>query len=284
MPQPSSLEQPREYRITPRFLAGPTYTGDPGLQPLLDTGATLTQDDLGNVYVTTPDQRIRLGFLPEYEGGELWMVSAHSQAFAPPEWLVTFDLRVAPEIVGEFTTTLAAAHAKDPDSILGDRVGGLDVTDRLLENGWHLDTRSLAEVAYRSSDRLVTLHRRLGHLRHETEMAGTAERWLLEVGPPGYRWYASASSNIPDHLLGALTTAAINPTPVHREMWPSDLARLPAQAIATPTTPTPLEVARLRAATARSASVPRSPASTLAYSTTTRPLALPKPADVGHSR
>ena len=40
-------------------------------------------------------------------------------------------------------------------------------------------------------------------------MDGDGERWLLEVGPPrSHRWYANASSNIPDELLGALTTAA----------------------------------------------------------------------------
>lgn len=29
-------ERWREYHVTPRYLAGSTYTGDPALQPLLD--------------------------------------------------------------------------------------------------------------------------------------------------------------------------------------------------------------------------------------------------------
>jgi hypothetical protein len=48
------------YHVTPRYLA---------LRALLDRGWTLTSDELSTIYVTTPDQRVRLGCLPE--GDEL---------------------------------------------------------------------------------------------------------------------------------------------------------------------------------------------------------------------
>ncbi|MGW3041220.1 hypothetical protein ACWC9T_14560 [Kitasatospora sp. NPDC001159] len=67
MPDFPWLERPREYRISPRFLAGLTHTGDPGLKPLINAGWNFSRDDLGNVFVTTPDHTVRCGFLPEGE-------------------------------------------------------------------------------------------------------------------------------------------------------------------------------------------------------------------------
>ncbi|MFF2142195.1 DUF317 domain-containing protein [Kitasatospora sp. NPDC058190] len=283
MPDYPWLERPREYRVSPRFLAGPTHTGDPGLQPLIDAGWNFSRDDLDNVFVTTPDHTVRCGFLPEGEHGELWSISAHTHAFAPPQWLITFDLQAPPEIVGEFTTALAAVHANDPDTVLGGSARiGLDTTNDLLRSGWRIDPGP-SDTAFQTPDRLVTLHRRRGHLRHEAEMAGDTERWLFEVGPPEHRWYATASSNVPDQLLGALATAVANPAPVERYLRPSALNRLPRQAIAVPVAPTPLEISRIQAATARSLAASRRPASALAYTTATGPPAPRQSALAGRS-
>ncbi|MEE1786921.1 DUF317 domain-containing protein [Streptomyces sp. SP17BM10] len=281
---PNTIARAREYQVAPRFLAGPTHTGDPGLQPLLDAGWALSRDDLGNVFVASPDHTVRLGFLPEGERGELWVINAHPDAFAPPEWQVTLDLSAPPEIVGEFTAALAVAHSTAPSSVLHGDTGGYDVTDHLLdEHGWRLETER-ATAVFRSPDGLVALHRRLSFLRHETEMAGDSERWMFEVGPAGHRWYATASSNLPDHLLDTLTTAITSPVPVPRYLRPSQMERLPPQATAAPTAPSPLEVARIQAATARSAPVPSANASVLAYTTATRAAALPAPAPAARSR
>ncbi|TQF02024.1 DUF317 domain-containing protein [Kitasatospora acidiphila] len=269
---PNTPERVREYQVAPRYLAGSIYTGDPGLLPLLDAGWALSRDELGNVIVASPDHTLRVGFLPEDERGELWMISAHPHAFAPPEWLVTLDLSAPPEIVGEFTTALATAHSAEPSSVLGGSASaGLDVTDRLRASDWVMDNSEPLLLSFESPDRLVVLRRRVGHLRHEAEAAGDTERWLFEVGPPGHRWYATATSNLPDHLLQALTTAIANPVPVPRHLVRSELERLPTQAAATPIAPSPLEVARIQAATARSIAAPRPPASALAYTTATRP-------------
>ncbi|MFD7908581.1 DUF317 domain-containing protein [Kitasatospora sp. NPDC059747] len=278
------LERPREYRVSPRYLAGPTHTGDPGLQPLIDAGWNFSRDDLGNVFVTTPDHTVRCGYLPEGDRGPLWVISAHAHAFAPPAWLITLDLEAPPEIVGDFTTALAAAHATAPETVVaGDTRIGNDVTNQLLREGWRIDPQPSA-TALRTPDQLVTLHRRRGHLNHEAEMAGDGERWLFEVGPPDHRWYAAASSGIPAELLGTLTTAIGNPGAVERYIRPSHLDRLPRQAIAVPAAPTPLEVSRVQAALAHSATPPRATASTLAYTTATRPPTAPQRALAGRSR
>jgi hypothetical protein len=108
----------REYHVTPRYLAGPTLSGDLALQPLLDLGWHLTHDDLGNVFVASPDHTIRLGYLPEGDDSTLWKITAHRDPFAIPEWLVTFDDRVPTEIIRGFTTELAAAYAQGPDAYL----------------------------------------------------------------------------------------------------------------------------------------------------------------------
>ncbi|MEV7121186.1 DUF317 domain-containing protein [Kitasatospora griseola] len=274
----------RDYQVAPRFLAGSTGIGDPGLRPLLDASWALSQDEVGNVFVFPPDLTVLTGYLPEGEHGDLWMINAYPDAFSPPQWQVTLDLSAPPEIVGEFTAALVDAHSTTPTSVLRTSTGGFNVTDRLLgERGWHLEDGRAAAVL-RSPDGLVALHRRYGYLRPEAEMSRDAERWLFEVGPPSRRWYATATSNIPDHLLEALTSAVTSPVPVQRYLRRSELERLPPQATATPIAPSPLEVARMRAATARSAPAPRTSASALAYTTATRPTALPRTAPAGRTR
>lgn len=116
MPYHPNDEQWREYHVTPRYLAGPTFTGEPALRPLLDAGWNLNHDELGNVYVNSPDQKLRLGYLPEGEDDALWQITAYSHAFAAPRWLVTYQDSAPTEIVAGFTTALAAAYAEGPDS------------------------------------------------------------------------------------------------------------------------------------------------------------------------
>lgn len=73
---------------------------------------------MGNVYATTPDQTVRLGYLPEGEDDALWKITANSDPFAMPRWLVTFQDSAPTEIVAGFTTALAAAYAEGPNSYL----------------------------------------------------------------------------------------------------------------------------------------------------------------------
>ncbi|MEE1786922.1 DUF317 domain-containing protein [Streptomyces sp. SP17BM10] len=252
-----ATDKPRSYRIAPRYLANADADGSEAIQPLLDAGWAQSRDEEGNTFVASPDLRARLAHLPESDGPILWKVSAGPDAFAPPEWLVSFDHQTPPEVVTDFTTALADAYTRGPGAYLSrdGRTAGVDTCLGLLGEGWTLDPAT-PFLTYQSPDRFVRLHVRDKPLRHDAEMAGDTERWLFEVGPPGQVWYATASSRLPEHLLTALTTAVTDPAPVQRSMRRIDLDHLPAEATATPTTPTPMEVARIRAATARSTASP----------------------------
>ncbi len=84
-------------------------------------------------------------------------------------------------------------------------------------------------------------------------MTGHQQRWLMLAGPPGNRWYATASSFTPQGLVAAMNTALTDPAPVIR--YGDDLRHLPPQATATavkPLAPTPLDVRRAQAARAHS--------------------------------
>ncbi|MFI9273984.1 DUF317 domain-containing protein [Kitasatospora sp. NPDC052896] len=252
---PNDERWPDEYHVSPRYLAGPTFTGDPALRPLLDAGWNLNHDDLGNVYVNSPDQKLRLGYLPEGEDDALWQITAYSNAFAAPRWLVTYKDSAPTEIVTGFTTALAKAHAEGPDSYLADRGGDLaelNVGTPLVAAGWsHRFTA--ADVIFESPDGLAEVHLRRNHLDNAAEMAGNRERWLTLAGPPDQQWYATASSHTPPALVTAMNWALTDPAPVIR--YGDDVRLLPPQAKATPVTPpapTPLDVRRAHAARARS--------------------------------
>ncbi|GFE25711.1 hypothetical protein [Streptomyces nigrescens] len=62
MPNTNALDG--DVYVSPVYLAGPTFTGDPALQPLIDHGFLLNRDELANVYVSSPEQHIRLGYHP----------------------------------------------------------------------------------------------------------------------------------------------------------------------------------------------------------------------------
>lgn len=254
---PNTPDKPRKYRVTPRYLANADADGSEAVQPLLDASWALSRDDEGNTFVVSPDLRARLAHLPESDGRVLWKVSAGPDAFAPPQWLVTFDNQTPPEVVADFTTALADAYTHGPGTYLNrdDRTVGVETCLGLLADEWSLNPAT-PFLTYQSPDRFIRLHVRDKPLRHDAEMAGDTERWLFEVGAPGQVWYATASSSLPEHLVQALTTAVTDPAPVERAMRRIDLAVLPAVATATPTAPSPLEVARVRAATARSTSSP----------------------------
>lgn len=258
---PNTPDKPRDYRIAPRYLANADADGSEVVQPLLDAGWAPSRDEEGNTFVVSPDLRARLAHLPESDGRVLWKVSAGPDAFAPPQWLVTFDNQTPPEVVADFTTAVADAYSHSPGAYLnGDgRSVGVETCLGLLADEWSLNPAT-PFLTYQSPDRFVRLHVRDKPLQHEAEMGGNTERWLFEAGVPGQVWYATASSRLPERLLQALTTAVADPATVERSMRRIDLAALPAVATATPTVPSPLEVARIRAATARSTFSPSPPA------------------------
>ncbi|MCX4858213.1 DUF317 domain-containing protein [Streptomyces canus] len=286
MPYDPNDERWREYHVTPRYLAGSTFTGDPAIRPLLDAGWNLTHDEMGNAYVNAPDQTVRLGYLPEGDDDALWKITGYSDPFTMPRWLVTYQDSTPTEIVQGFTTALAAAYAEGPNSYLyygNSELAALDVGTPLAAAGWS-HRYGAADVSFESPDGLAEVHLRRDHLDHAVEMTGRKERWLTLAGPRGNRWYATASSFTPEGLVAAMNTALTDPAPVIR--YGDDLRRLPPQATAIPVrppVPTPLDVRRALAANARSTMAP-SPADARLFIPAPRPPSAPQTPRPGHSR
>ncbi|MFD7735937.1 DUF317 domain-containing protein [Kitasatospora phosalacinea] len=276
---PNSREEHREYQVAPRYLANADADASAAVQPLSDAGWYLSREESGNFFAVSPDFTTRLGYLTEGDYCGLWMLTAHRDVFAPPAWEVTLELAAAPEIVTELTTALATA----PRSVMHGATDGFDPAERLLANDWRLETTRWENV-YRSPDGLVTLQQQIGHLGHDEETDRQLERFTFVVGPPGRCWYATACSATPAWFLETLTTAVTSPAPVQRRLRPSELAQLPAQAVTTLAVPSTREAARMKAATARTATAPRTGGSAPLDTTAPRATASPKPAPSDRTR
>ncbi|MFJ6017291.1 DUF317 domain-containing protein [Streptomyces sp. NPDC092952] len=268
--------------VSPRYLAGTTGIGDPALAPLLDLGWDLRYDD-GNVYVSAPDHRVRLGYLPEGDDDGLWRINAYSDPFAPPVWGVCFNDRVPTEFVTAATTVLAIAYEQGPDVYLARPVPGNDEHDPfrvvlpLLKQGWEADRPRGGVFAVQSPDGHACMEFTTGDLDPETELTTREARWQLWAGKSVDRpvWYATASTGTPVALLTAVTECVADPAPLPRwrdatSTYIKGMAQLTP---ILPPAPTPLDVRRAvpsrRPAALPATSVPR-------WSTTTRP-ALPGP-------
>ncbi|MBQ0855454.1 DUF317 domain-containing protein [Streptomyces sp. BH-SS-21] len=290
---PQATQQPDidgDVYVTPRYLAAATYPGDPALEPLLALSWDLRHDDLGNVYVNAPDERVRLGYLPEGEDDGLWRINAYTNAhkdlFGLPAWGVCFNDRVPTEFVQAFTTALATAYEQGPDAYLARPDSGTDEHDPflaivpLLKQGWEIDHPRWGVLAVQAPDGLAGLEFTTGHLDPEAELTTRDARWQLWAGKSIDRpaWYATASTDTPVALLAAVTQCVADPAPLPRWRketfsYMKDMAQLTSILPPRPPAPTPLDVQRAfasrRPAALPAASVPR-------WSTTSRP-ALPGP-------
>jgi hypothetical protein len=255
VPYTSDAEQWRQYHVTPRYLAGPTFTGEFPLRPFLDLGWKPTHDVRGNVYIVSPDQTLRLGYLPEGEGPTLWKITAHSDPFALSRWRMAFDKRIPNEIVRDFTTTLAAAYTAGPNAYLDQRstaLAGFDAGAPLTAAGWrpHFST---SVVSFRSPDELAEVRLCLKGLDRHADMTDQ-QRWIMTAGHGGMRWCATASSLTPKSLVVAMNSAIADTSPVIR--YGSDLPLLPPEATVTLVKPDgtmPWGVRRAEVAKSRSA-------------------------------
>ncbi|AJT68648.1 hypothetical protein T261_7046 [Streptomyces lydicus] len=261
-----------EIYVSPVYLAGASFTGDPALQPLLDQGFHLHHDELANVFVNSPDQRIRLGYLPEGEDNTLWKIAVDSDPFGPPRWLATFDSNAPTELVTAFTTALAHDYAQGHDSYLYGDTGRDRGFQPLVDAGWRTDKGLHLSVSV-APDGLAEMNHVRGALDDRAELSGYQSRWSASGGRDGYRssWHATFTTHTPSHLIAATATALADPTPVPRyeaEMPKRNLAAARVTPIPPPV-PTPLDVRRATAARARSAghrALGRTPAMTVAAS------------------
>ncbi|WP_406395088.1 DUF317 domain-containing protein [Streptomyces sp. NBC_00882] len=286
-PQPDSHHEiDGDVYVSPRHLASTTGTGDPALAPLLDLGWDLRYDEDSNVYVSAPDRRVRLGYLPEGEDDGLWRINAYKDSFGPPAWGVCFNDRVPTEFVQAFTTMLATAYEQGPDAYLARPISGIDEHDPflavvpLLKQGWEIDRPRWGVFAVQAPDGLAGMEFTTGDLDPETELTTRDARWQLWAGKSIERpvWYATASTDTPVALLTAVTECVADPAPLPRwrevtSSYIKGMAQLTPILPPGPPVPTPLDMQRAvssrRPAALPATSVPR-------WSTTSRP-ALPGP-------
>ncbi|WP_405889804.1 DUF317 domain-containing protein [Streptomyces sp. NBC_00133] len=280
MPDPDPTDG--DVYVSPRYLAGSTFTGDPALAPLLALGWDLHHDEDGNVYVTAPDRKVRLGYLPEGEDDGLWRINAYQDRFGPPAWGVSFNDACPTEFVTAFTTALSQAHQDGPDHYLAPpdpkdpELAAFGAVVPLINRGWKIQHPRWGVLELQTPDGMAGLECTTGRLDPERELTTLQARWYMWGGPKnGYaRWYATASTNTPIPLVKAITLSVSDPAPLPR--WKDDMMRgLREYAQLTPITPppppvpTPLDVQRTaprRPPALTMRSVPR-------WSTTTTPSA-----------
>ncbi|MFE4664565.1 DUF317 domain-containing protein [Streptomyces sp. NPDC056716] len=235
--------------VSPRHLAGATGMGDPGLQPALDAGWETSGDDLGNAYISAPDHRIRIGFLPEGDDDALWKIAAYERAFAAPRWAAAFSDTCPEEFVSAFITELVPLHETDGNAFLQSGIGyrrdASPALMPLLDAGWTVDEQDrLLEV--RSPDGLAGAWYDRRTLDHDRELVTNYTRWGMWGGASYGRWYAVFSSHTPTRLIAATAAALADPAPVVR--WTGALSRNTLRhATITrvrPPAPTPLDLAR----------------------------------------
>ncbi|KOT79126.1 hypothetical protein ADK70_31970 [Streptomyces rimosus subsp. pseudoverticillatus] len=241
--------------VSPRYLAGSTFTGDPALKPLLDQRWDLQYDDLANVYVTAPDRRVRLGYLPEGEDDGLWRITAYTDPFAQPKWGVCFNDSAPTEFVTAFTSALAPAYASGPLAYLArthpTELLAFSAITPLIHSGWTLQNPRRGVMELRAPDGMAGLQYTTGFMDPDAELTTLEARWYLWGGPAAERpyWYATASSNTPVPLVEAVTTCVADSAPLLRwkdQMLPSlrGKAQLTPVTPPSPPPPTPLDVQR----------------------------------------
>ncbi|GCD41831.1 DUF317 domain-containing protein [Streptomyces paromomycinus] len=283
MPDPDLLDG--DVYVSPRYLAGSTFTGDPALAPLLERGWDLRSEEDGNVYVSAPDRKIHLGYLPEGEDDGLWRITAYADLFARPKWGVCFNDETPTEFVTAFTTALAGAYAAGPPAYLADPhptdpdLSAFSAVTPLIHSGWALQHPSREVMELQAPDAMAGLQYTNGRLDPERELTTLNARWYLWGGPSATRpyWYATASSKTPTPLVKAVTACVADPAPLLR--WKGQMPfRLRGKAQLTPLTPpspplpTPLDLQRAasrRPPSLGTRSVPRW------STTTTAPSAVP---------
>ncbi|WP_338676783.1 DUF317 domain-containing protein [Streptomyces sp. SCSIO 30461] len=265
--------------VRPRHLARATGTGDPALAPLTALGWSLRHDDLGNAYVHAPDDRVRLGFLPEGEDDGLWRINAYKDPFAPPTWGVCFNDSVPTEFVTAFTTALATAYEQGPDAYLArpdPRVPDRDpfrAVAPLTDRGWLFARPDPDVFSIQSPDKLASLDHTVGPLSLDDELNTREARWHLWAGTSINRplWYATASTDTPVALITAVTECVADPAPLARWReatfsYAAGMAHLTPIEPDRPSAPTPLDVQR---AVSLRPTPPRVTASVPRWSTTT---------------
>jgi Domain of unknown function (DUF317) len=235
----------QRYHVTPRYLAGATFTSDLALRPLLEVGWPRHRDGEGNLHLSSPDQRVRIGYLGE-TSDTAWKIAAFSDSYRDLHWLATFTSSTPDEIVAGFLGAVAEGYYDHRDALF---CGPGEVDHAyapLMEARWGRLVNERA-IEFAAPDGWAALR----YQRRLPERAQWPDRWIAWGGPDGWssRWHATATPHTPTHLIAATATAMANPAPVVRtaEQIPHNSRHL----VQTTPLPPPRTGARTEAARAR---------------------------------
>ncbi|MEU3597181.1 DUF317 domain-containing protein [Streptomyces sp. NPDC006798] len=254
---PAAEEIDGDVFVSPVYLAGSTFTGDPALVPLLEAGFNRLDDDLGNIYLSSQDQRIKVGWLPEGEDDALWRITGHQQPFAPPRWLATFDHSTPVEVVAAFTTALAGDHARGAGTAVQNHTLASKVAAfrPLLDAGWRTNDGPYLSTS-QPPDRLALVSYVHGRLDHQDEINDLRSRWTMGGGAAGYssEWLGTFTTHTPVHLIAATTARLADPAPVarYKDYFPARNRSASRITPVKPPVPSPLDISRAAAARSRS--------------------------------
>jgi hypothetical protein len=210
---PSHLDDAywREYHVTPRYLAGSSFEGTLAFHPFRDLNWPQYHDDLGGFHVSSPDQRLRIG----YFGDDyiLWKIAAYADPYSAPQWAATFNHNTPTEIVAGLTATLADDYQAGTDRFLGPApLYWAEGASPLTEAGWAHGAaeRGTVEIVAADGQAGLFLDRRLQDPQDES--------WTLWAGPKGWgtRWEGTFTTRTPTRLIAATATAMADPAPVVR--------------------------------------------------------------------
>lgn len=210
-------ERWREYFVTPRYLAGSTGTGDIGFAPVAHWPHHYPDDGPCQLLVTSPDQRIRIGWFGD--DFDLWKITAAEDSLSAPRWTVTFNHVTPPEMVAAFTTALANDYAEAEASEGSRRYlkkpsrhwAGIIVP--LEDADWSYKAAASGTIE------MIAPDKQAGVLIDTRPRGPNAEALMLWAGPPGWGTRAEAvfTRRTPIHLIAATAADMTSSTPVIRE-------------------------------------------------------------------
>ncbi|MFI8342781.1 DUF317 domain-containing protein [Streptomyces sp. NPDC085639] len=250
LPDPSRHE---EVLVSPINLAGSNGTGDAGFAPVAHWPHHYLDDGPCHLLVTSPDQRIRIGWFGD--DFELWRITAAEEAVAVPRWTATFNHVTPAEIVAGLTTALAHDYVESDPYVNNGRflakpsVYWADAVQPLLDADWRREPAKYGTVEITAPDGLAGVE--IDTLRGGRD----AEAVMLWAGPRGWGTRAEAvfTARTPSHLIAATAAVMTSSAPVvrerhmvHREMEPL-VTLTPVGPVADPRgsrSPTPLDVRR----------------------------------------
>jgi hypothetical protein len=240
-------EQWREYHVTPRYLAGQSFSGDPGFADVPDTWPQYEPDDHGGRFViTSPDRRIHIGW--DGDGlDELWRIGAYEQPVGRLRWLVTANHATPPEAIAGLTKALVVDYETGRDAFLDPPSPYWPPAALpLLGAGWTRGTARNGTTEILAPDNMA------GLLINQRAVDPDDEVYTLWAGPVGYtRSQITFTALTPSHLVAATAAAFSDPRPVVRErhfIHPSVEHAVHLEPVSPaperPATPTPLDVRR----------------------------------------